>query len=984
MNSLLSRMMLWQKFAILASIGAVLCAVPTALYLRTTQAGIHNTRLELAGTEAAKAMLPLTDAVNLAKMQPRSGPDRNAAWSRLGAHIDSIDAAMKQHGGQLDVAEDLVRVKANYATLQADLQRLGHTPEASEDALTDSVHALISSALDKSGLTLDPDGDSYYMMTLTTDIMLRVGDHLARTKQGVDKLMSAERGHLLLAKQAYADAYFAKLHVEEIQDHANKVLGFNPALKSELDVTQLTEQLHTTLALSAKVLSQENPEALDQKALSERLAQGVLALQAARDPGVALLTRLLQDRIDRLTQSRLVLSGALLALVLLATALGFAVVRSVVHPIRQAINAARAIKDGRLDGVIDIQGHDESSQLLSAIKAMQSGLRERNERDAVVQAENTRIRQALDVATTNVMVADADYNIVYANASLKGMLKAAQSDLRKDLPRFDADRVIGTNIDEFHKNPAHQRGMLDRLSNTHITRLSIGGRRFDLTVNPIREQNGERLGTVVEWKDMTEVLAAQEREQLQAAENARVKQALDSCSTNVMIADPDGNIIYTNASVMSMLSRNEAELRKSLPHFSAGKVVGSNFDSFHKNPAHQRNLLGMLKAEHKTQIKVGALHFSLIANPISDDKGVRLGTVVEWKDRTAEVLAEQEVSNLVDGATQGDFSQRMVLEGKEPFFRLMGEKFNDLIDTVSKTIVEVRVSAEQLTSAANQVSETSQSLSQSAASQAASVEQTSASLQEMAASVKQNADNATVTDGMATKAAKEASDGGDAVSRTVEAMQEIAKKISIIDDIAYQTNLLALNAAIEAARAGEHGRGFAVVAAEVRKLAERSQVAAQEISHLAGSSVGLAEKAGELLKQMVPSINKTSELVQEISAASSEQSDGVAQITSAMDHLNGATQQNASAAEQLSATSEELSAQATQLQGLMGYFKLRHESVESRAVREPRTTSTTAPQRSSATARPASGNGRVGMSTPNMANMHGGSSAVDESHFAHF
>ena len=287
----------------------------------------------------------------------------------------------------------------------------------------------------------------------------------------------------------------------------------------------------------------------------------------------------------------------------------------------------------------------------------------------------------------------------------------------------------------------------------------------------------------------------------------------------------------------------------------------------------------------------------------------------------------REIGEAVDGANQGDFTHRIALEGKESFHAELCGKFNELIDTVSGTISEVRNAAQQLSAASGQVSQTSQSLSHSASQQAASVEETTASLQEMSSSVKGNADSATVTDGIATQAAKQAQEGGDAVKQTMDAMKAIATKISIIDDIAYQTNLLALNAAIEAARAGEHGRGFAVVAAEVRKLAERSQVAAQEIGGLAGSSVKLAEKAGNLLTQMVPSIRKTSELVQEIAAASGEQSDGVSQITSAMNHLNSATQQTASASEELSATAEELSAQAEQLQQLMAYFRLADDAV---------------------------------------------------------
>ena len=243
-------------------------------------------------------------------------------------------------------------------------------------------------------------------------------------------------------------------------------------------------------------------------------------------------------------------------------------------------------------------------------------------------------------------------------------------------------------------------------------------------------------------------------------------------------------------------------------------------------------------------------------------------------------------------------------------------------DKLTEIIGDVNSAASNIASASGEISATAQSMSQATSEQAASVEETTASVEQMSASINQNTENAKVTDGMATQSSSEAVQGGEAVQKTVKAMKSIAGKIGIIDDIAYQTNLLALNAAIEAARAGEHGKGFAVVAAEVRNLAERSQVAAKEIGELAESSVEMAENAGKLLGTIVPSIKKTADLVQEIAAASEEQSTGVGQINTAMNQLNQITQQNASASEELAATSEEMSGQAMQLQEMMEFFTI--------------------------------------------------------------
>ncbi|MBF0400321.1 MAG: HAMP domain-containing protein [Magnetococcales bacterium] len=306
--------------------------------------------------------------------------------------------------------------------------------------------------------------------------------------------------------------------------------------------------------------------------------------------------------------------------------------------------------------------------------------------------------------------------------------------------------------------------------------------------------------------------------------------------------------------------------------------------------------------------------------------GASLGAVVLGL-LIAVFLSRAIVSALLQGVgfaqriASGDLTATIELDQKDEVGQLAAA-LKEMVEKLREVITEVSAAAEQVSIGSNEISDTAQNLSQGATEQAASIEETSSSMEEMTSNIQQNTDNANTTQNISQIAAKDAADGGMAVGQAVNAMREIASKIGIIEEIARQTNLLALNAAIEAARAGEHGKGFAVVAAEVRKLAERSQMAAGEISQLSSSSVDVAEKAGGIINKLVPDIQKTAELIQEINASSQEQSQGAVQINQAIQQLDHVIQQNAGASEEMAATAEELSAQAETMAHSISFFNL--------------------------------------------------------------
>jgi methyl-accepting chemotaxis protein len=308
-----------------------------------------------------------------------------------------------------------------------------------------------------------------------------------------------------------------------------------------------------------------------------------------------------------------------------------------------------------------------------------------------------RLQQALDAVTANVMVADENYNIVYMNRTGQQLMQAVQEDLRQSVPNFDASRLVGANIDVFHRNPAHQRRILEGLKSTFSADLAIGPRTMKLTANPIFDSEGRRVGTVVEWMDRTRELQLEaeahqraEAERAVAMENLRIRQALDATTASVMVADENHDIIYMNRTAAALMAANEADFRTTLPKFDASRLVGSNIDLFHRNTRHQRHILDNLVRTFTSQFVIGTRTMQFIANPIVASDGRRIGTVVQWVDRTQEVAVENEVQDIVTHALAGDLERRIRLDDKDGFLKKLSAGINELLDNVSTVVAEVQ------------------------------------------------------------------------------------------------------------------------------------------------------------------------------------------------------------------------------------------------------------------------------------------------------
>ncbi|MBW6417301.1 methyl-accepting chemotaxis protein [Celeribacter sp. PS-C1] len=607
----------------------------------------------------------------------------------------------------------------------------------------------------------------------------------------------------------------------------------------------------------------------------------------------------------------------------------FLIARAISRPLTRVEGAMRAVSDGNYSvAVPGTERRDEIGQIAHALDDFRHALgrAEQATRDGLFKGA------AFEGSSAALMMIDQDFNITYMNSAVYHLLKDREKDFREMFGSFNAEEIVGKNIDIFHRDPERIRGILSDTSNMPFsTDMKVGSVHFALDVNAVLDPDGIQIGCVMEWKDVTAIRT-----------NEAVITALDSHQAKVEFG-VDGHLLKANANFSEMLGVDKKEL------------VGKRYDElfvFDPRLAQERgaiwdrlgrgeSILGrfkLLDKEGNTSLLEGTF------SPVKDASGrpfriILLGTDITENQATL-VAAEAERERMkveqdcvVDGLrvglkklASGDLTSRIEVAFSDEYETLRVD-FNQAIENLLSAMRNVVENADMIRGEASEISNAADDLSRRTEKQAATLEETATALDQLTSSVRSAADGANQASEMVETAKANAEASGKVVQEAVEAMSQIetssiqiSKITSVIDDIAFQTNLLALNAGVEAARAGEAGRGFAVVASEVRALAQRSSEAAREINDLISKSgtlvkrgVSLVGETGEALRGIVGSVSEISHNVSEIAVSAREQSSGLAEINAAVNQLDQVTQQNAAMFEQTTAASHALTREAENL-----------------------------------------------------------------------
>lgn len=574
-------------------------------------------------------------------------------------------------------------------------------------------------------------------------------------------------------------------------------------------------------------------------------------------------------------------------------------------------------------------------------------------------------QSCLDYLSTNIFVADKNFNLVYMNCKAEETIKSIKNEIW-DAFKIEVDELIGGSIHRFHRDPRAVEKILRNPSNfPHTTEFSFGKVHLRTSINAIYEASGTVEAYVVNWEEVS-------RQKKLEAERARIVSMMDQAPTNIMFADADLKLSYMNPASLNTLKT----LQQYLP-LRADELIGQSIDIFHKNA----NLIRKIVSDprnlpHKAMIYLGPEVLDLNVSPIYDQDKNYLGPMVSWSVVTEKLELEEKARNMaerekksaetlntkvdalipvVTAVAGGDLTQHVTVKGEDGIGRI-GEGVARLISDLRTNISAIALNAQELAATSEQISAVSQTMSanaeqtsmqsgvvSSASSEVLSHVQTvAAGSEEMSASIKEIARSAAEATRIVSEAVAMGKEANRKVSRLGDSSIQIGEVLKVISAIAGQTNLLALNATIEAARAGDAGKGFAVVANEVKELAKETAKATEDICKKiqaiqtdSKEAVGAIENISEVINKIHDISNTIAGAVEEQNATTNEMSrnisemvKGSTEITENINSVAQAAESTTTAAHDSQKVSAKLKKMSLDLQKLVNRFQYKDENME--------------------------------------------------------
>jgi methyl-accepting chemotaxis protein len=484
--------------------------------------------------------------------------------------------------------------------------------------------------------------------------------------------------------------------------------------------------------------------------------------------------------------------------------------------------------------------------------------------DGMSAAALSQIVESMPVA---VVICDpATLEVTYLNRESLNTLKS----LEHLLP-CPADEIKGQCIDIFHKDPAHQRRILSDPENfPYQAQINLGDEKLDLLVTGIFE-GGTFVSIMLTWSVVTSKMRAEQDVKDKAEEVARQlvevdrqAQMMNKMPINVMFLNPENFVIeYVNQTSVETLRPLE-----SLLPCKVEEIQGQCVDIFHKNPAHQRNILkDPENMPYRANIKLGEHILDLQVSAMMDPDGAYLGAMLTWNVVTAQIN--------------------------------MTNNIKSVIDTVSSAAAQLQNSATSMKENVNE-----------SAARATTVASASEELTSSVEEISQQAGRAATIAG---SAVEEAGRSNESINGLKAAADKIEEVVDLINDIAEQTNLLALNATIEAARAGDAGKGFAVVASEVKNLAAQTATATDDIRAHVTAIQGATTDAVTAIQGISSTIEEINDISTSISGAVEEQHAATQEVAVNINAVTTATGEAERSADDVQTASHELSEQANSL-----------------------------------------------------------------------